>query len=304
MARKKKIEEDGLAEYVEQGRALEAQSQEIAPYLAGTPYNYDRLISEIEYFNHQHMRSGFEVGCRLMALKAALPYGEFGPQVLERVGFTLSYASRLMAFARKVVELAKSSKGALDFDKLKSMDRQKIMLLGELAEESPEELEATGTIGGKTLDEWDGKSRKELADTVRNLQARVNKGRQEILDQQARTEKKQQQLDNIFAGDSNAICLATTEVTTMLRGALDGFATVGVNGNADNVSPAAQSSIVALRAELRKFYDTFITMIDERFPEVHEVPEDFQFDDSETLLKAPPAKGKRGSKAKVIDASN
>lgn len=276
--------------------AIDQQNKDLAPYLAGDSYNYDRLVEEVEFFNQQHMRSGFEIGRRLIVLKETLPHGQFGTQVLERVKIGASHASRLMAFARTVVELAETSKGALDFDRLKQMDHRKVELLGDLAEENLEELEATGTISGRTLDEYDAMSRKQLAETVRRQQAQIDKGREQLNAEKERFNRKAQSYDDLMAGDSNAIVISTGIVLGKLRDALTAFDTTGIS-EGGSVSPAAATAICGMRAELRKFYDSMLTMIDERFPDVHEVPEDMDLTAGES--SPPPAKSR---KAKVIDA--
>lgn len=295
-----KSAEVAVAETTTMVEAIDQQDQQIAPYLGGETYNYDRLIEEIKFYNHQHLGSGFELGRRLIVLKATTEHGRFVP-IMESLGITRKYGAGLMAFARTVVELSAASNGMLDFNKLKTMDYRKVTLLGELAQESPDELEATGTIGGRKLDEWDAKSRKELQAIVREQQGLLEKKTKALTDEKILRQKITDDRDAMLAGTSNSVSMAVTRLSERLREMTADFDQSAVLDGSRQLPSHNVIELVQLKAGLRAFHEQINNLIDSRYPEVldAEVPPEIKLPGESILDEPPPMKNAK--KPKVQD---
>lgn len=270
---------------------IEVTDKALTPYLDGKPYDQDRLINEVQIYYRQHSETAFEVGKRLVVLKVNTPHGQFG-NVLERVGLSAPYASNLMAFARTVVEAAALSNGRLDIDKLATMDHRKVLLLGEIIEEAPEEL-AQGTVGGRTLDEWDAMTRAELKAKIREGFKQLGDKSEEVRKLQDKVLKEQDRITQLLSATPNAVCASVSRIGQHLRDAIASFESTCVCEEELDPDHAAILDLVALRAQLRTFYDQTMALIETRFPAViqAEVPTDLD-------LTHP---GTTSGMAKVID---
>lgn len=291
MAKRKNAETE--VEHVEATvEIIETAEAALAPYLDGKPYNAERLLDEVEFYYRQHTESAFEVGKRLIALKQFSDHGTFTTNVLERVRISRQHAHHLMAFARTVVEIAATSKGQLDFNKLQAMDTRKVVLLGELAEDSAEELEETGKIGGRTLDEWDAKSRNELKAEVKRLLGKVEEGREQLQRTTDKLIRERDKVDALLSATPNAVTESVTRLGQSLRDSLESFEATAHTDAELEPDSAAILDLVGLRAALRTYFERVNHIIEERFPAVleAEVPTDLD-------LTAPAPVGT----AKIID---
>jgi len=248
--------------------AVEKLNKELAPYLDGQPYNEGRLISEVEIYVKQHVASGFEVGRRLIVLKAQTEHGRFQELVEGRLQLGLRRARELMSFARICIEMSAVAKGMIDFDKLKSMDSTKVRLLGQVIPEYADELSESGTIKGRTLDEWDTKSRKDLRAELekRDKELKAEKDKRETL--RNKLEATEEQLAAITSHKPDAVAEAITRAIAGLRNVLTDFMFNCECAPAFELPDATRQALVAFQHELRSFHTTIDDTIEERFPEI------------------------------------
>lgn len=298
-----KAAETAVAEIETRTEAIEAHAQEVSLYLEGRSYDPERLVEEIEFYHQQHVSSAFEVGRRLVVLKANLEHGSFVGYVLTKVGITDRYARQLMAFARTVVEASAVSKGRLDFDKLSSMSPHKVVLLGELIEESPEELEERGTIGGRNLDEWDAMSRDQLKREVKALTQKIEVGQQQLQETKDKLLNERDRVEQLLSATPNAVAESVTRLGERLRDSLASFEATAECDDELEPDSATILDLVGLKSQLRTFYDRLNQIIDERFPAVlaAEVPTDVDLTAAPTVLDKPSPARKRKA-ADVVDA--
>lgn len=279
-----KAQELAVQQAEAQVEIIETQDNALAPYMDGVPYNKAMLLNQVEFYYRQHASSAFEIGKRLIVLKAHSEHGTFTANVLESVGISPAHASGLMAFARTVIETSGTSNGKIDLDKLAAMDHRKVLMLGEIARQDPEELEETGRIGGRTIDEWDAKSRKEIKAEMETLRDKLEMRREELAGLNEKLVKERDKVDALLSATPNAVTESVTRLGKNLRDAIASFEATATCDEDLEPDSATILDLVGLRAELRTFFDQLFNIIEDRFPAVllAEVPTDLD------LTAAPP----------------
>lgn len=285
--------------------ALAKQNKDLAPYMDGQPYDENRLLSEIELFSRQHAVTGFEVGRRLIVLKAQTEHGRFTELCETRLHLGKSRRCELMAFARMCVELQAVAKGMIDFEKLKTMEASKVILLGDVIPEYADELSESGTIKGRSLDEWDTKSRDDLRKELKSRDAKIEKLEANT---KAGIEKRQELQDKIDALTSHTPDTTSEAITRCSRALKDVIADFEMTGITEADLPeATHHALVEFKAGIRTFAWVMCNMIDTAFPSVLEAEEAAAFEGDapaekktaavRSILKTPATYKTNGKKA-------
>lgn len=176
MARKKEqpeFTEERMAEL--DGKAAEMEAA-LAPYSDNLPYNRDRVVSETRFLMEQTARGIFEVGKRLILLKANEGHGGF-MAACEDIGIEPRTARNFMAAANKFAGKTET---------VSVLGRAKMYALLDVDDEELAEFETTGNLFGAARDEIDAMSARELKALVRKHKATIDKGRQQLGDKDAR----------------------------------------------------------------------------------------------------------------------
>lgn len=256
--------------------AVDKARAELAPYMDGQPYDEGRLISEVELYTRMHVSSGFEIGRRLVVLKAQTEHGRFQEIVESRLQLSTSYARSLMSLARICIELNSVSKGMIDFDKLKAMDSRKVHLLGSVIPEYASELTESGTIKGRTLDEWDAKSRDEIRKEIKTRDQQIEKLKANAQSGIEKRTELQDRIDALTSHTPDATSEAITRVSRLLKNAIADFENTGIT-EAD-LPDATHHALVEFKAGIRSFAWVMCDMIDTAYPSVAAIEDNATFE--------------------------
>lgn len=151
------------------------------------PYDRERVVQETRFYMAQSAEAMLEAGRRLLVLKENEPYGEFEDIVRERLGMPERTAQVVMQAAAKYLLNPKLEAKAQTFALL---GKSKLFELMTQPDDDLAFLADGGTLVGKTLDEIDAMSVRELKAAL--LESRAErKASQELLD------KKNQKIDQL-----------------------------------------------------------------------------------------------------------
>jgi len=172
----------------EKANELEQHSAEVAlHYDDGMPYDRSRLLAEARFFMAKSGEAFCEAGKRLIVMKENEPVGEF-LSLLGQLGIDKRLAQRAMQSALKFMSpnvIAKASAPTL----LGLSHSKLIELLGE-TDEAIEGLADGGTVAGKTLDQIE-------AMTSRELRAALRKTRDDVAAKDRLLEDKNKKIDKL-----------------------------------------------------------------------------------------------------------
>ncbi len=171
---------EALAEVSASTNALAAHSSEMAKrFDSGRPYNRDRVVSEAELLFSQSAELMLEGGRRLILLKENEPHGAFTEIVEGVLGMASRTARLIMSATLKFTSPALESKRPA----LAVLGKTKLFELITEADEDLMTLADGGTLLGKTLDDFDRMTTREMKDALRK--ARQDKQEEHTATQQA-----------------------------------------------------------------------------------------------------------------------
>jgi hypothetical protein len=124
----------------------------------GLPYERSRVVNEARFYMGQSAEAMLELGKRLIQLKENEPHGDFTLIVTERLGIGERSARLMMQASAKFLSPALESKR----QPVAVLGRSKLFDLMAEADEDIAELAEGGTLAGKTLDDMQAMTRKEL----------------------------------------------------------------------------------------------------------------------------------------------
>jgi len=172
----------------EKANELEQHSAEVAlHYDDGLPYDRSRLLAECRFFMAKSGEAFCEAGKRLIVLKENEPHGEF-LGLLGQLGIEKRLAQRAMQSAVKFLSPAVSAKAAAPT--LLGLGQTKLIELLSETDEAIEQLADGGTVAGKTLDQID-------AMTARELRAALRKTRDDVGAKDRLLEDKNKKIDKL-----------------------------------------------------------------------------------------------------------
>jgi hypothetical protein len=242
--------------------ALAAQAGEAMKVIGyELPYDRERVVQEARFYMGQSAEAMLEAGRRLLVLKEYEPHGEFVQIVEERLGLEARSAQRMMGAAAKfLMNPALESKAPA----LALLGKSKLFEL--LSEEDGDiaALAEGGTLAGKTLDDIDAMSVRELKATLREARADKDAGDQLLADKNKRIDqlKAQQRriekapADEQLASLQKEATALMSEVLGNLRGGLrQALIALKNHGDEDHSQFMAglvaqvQADVIALRDE-------------------------------------------------------
>lgn len=158
----------------------EAQEREkfVAKFLDGKPFDEIRCWNEYDFLNDTSLKAYVEAGRRLVVLKHMTEHGGFMESLEER-GISPFTASRQMAVAIKFTNLPTSA----------NLSKSKLIELTQLSDEEVKQLTDDGVALGKTLDELETMSVKELRELVKKSKSKEEKLREKIQKQESEIER-------------------------------------------------------------------------------------------------------------------
>jgi hypothetical protein len=124
----------------------------------GTPYERIRVVNEARFYMGQSAEAMLELGKRLIQIKENEPHGEFTEIVTQRLGLGERSARLMMQAAAKYLSPAIAGKR----QPIAALGRSKLFDLLAESDEDIVELAEGGTLAGKTLDEMQSMTRREL----------------------------------------------------------------------------------------------------------------------------------------------
>ena len=240
----------------------------LAPFLDGRPFDRAAYESEMMFLAQQHAMSAFDLGRRLIVYKEKAGHGNFARFIAEQLHFSPQYCRQLMAFARTVVAIGTTARGAIDLKKLAAMDQRKVLLLGEVAAEHQEELADTGTIGGRQLDEFDAMSRHELRDEIRRLQGRIEEGREQLRKRADKVSHLDAQLRELREAKPGAVTRRADATFNEIAAACHKFRETLPQGQ--NLTHDDAAALHRLREGALRLVDSLTEFIAEVYPEAHD----------------------------------
>lgn len=153
-------------------KLLAQRDKALKPYADNLPYDRDRVITETKFLMRHEVIAKYEIGKRLILLREQEGVRTCG-QILEEhfPGMSRQRAYEYMLFARKVANLPK----VRDFAEGNGNWKKCLALLESFDEEELAALEAGESVAGKTLDDVDKMSFRELKAAMRKGEEKINK---------------------------------------------------------------------------------------------------------------------------------
>jgi hypothetical protein len=232
------------------GKAAEqaARSTEIAERFGdGTPYERNRVVGEARFYMGQSAEAMLELGKRLIQLKENEPHGEFTEIVTERLGINLRSGQKMMQAAAKFLSPSIASKAS----SVTLLGRGKLFDLMSEDDEDIEELADGGTLAGKTLDEMQAMTRRELQAALQE-ERKKNAAKDKVI--QAKSTKLDRLEEELALRDAAPLDevedMQLTDLRTRTLGAEAALQQLLVLVDDVTTNPATQATEVAARHSL------------------------------------------------------
>lgn len=152
----------------------------------GAPYDRSAAVSQVRFFLGASAEAMLEAGKRLMLIKAHESHGDFERIVSEELGLATRTARRMMMASAKYLSPALSAKRPA----LAVLGKAKLFDLMEESDEDIAALSEGGTLVGKTFEEIETMTTRELRAALRDHKQRLS-AKDEIL------AEKNEQLDEL-----------------------------------------------------------------------------------------------------------
>lgn len=171
---------------------VSARSLEVSQRFGdGTPYERSRVVSEARFYMGQSAEAMLELGMRLIQIKENEPHGDFTEIVTERLGIGERSARRMMQaavrFLNPALESKRSAPAVLALGKAKLLE-----LLGE-PDDAIEALADGGTLAGKTLDDIQAMSSRELRAALAEARKKLDAKDKVIQSKSAKLDKLEEE---------------------------------------------------------------------------------------------------------------
>jgi hypothetical protein len=125
------------------------------------PFDQHRIEDEVKFYLGQSAQAYFEAGKRLIRLKEHVGHGAFMTS-LERIGLEQSVANKTMFTVRKFIEAR-----IVNSETIPNLSPTKLYEIALLDPEDIEDLGTGGTVAGKTLDDLEKMTVREIKEAFR-----------------------------------------------------------------------------------------------------------------------------------------
>lgn len=158
-----------LEQAIDTLKIADHSQQIMTAYGDGLVYERSRIVNEARFYMATSAEAMLEAGKRLVILKEHEPHGEFEHILRDQIGIPERTAQRMMQSAVKYLSPKLQSKAPA----LALLGKTKLFELMTEDDEHLAELTNGGTIAGKTLDEIDRMSSRELRKALRDARESV-----------------------------------------------------------------------------------------------------------------------------------
>ncbi|MDO9094466.1 MAG: DUF3102 domain-containing protein [Rubrivivax sp.] len=170
---------------------LSARSKEVSERFGdGSPYERSRIVNEARFYMGQSAEAMLELGKRLIQLKENEPHGEFCEIVTERLGISPRSAQLMMAASVKYLSPALAAKAQT----LSLLGKAKLFDLMSETDGDIAQLTAGGTLAGKTLDEIETMTSRQLKAALTDARKSLAAKDKVIQSKSAKVDKLEEEL--------------------------------------------------------------------------------------------------------------
>jgi hypothetical protein len=250
---------------VEAGRALAQQSAEMVALqqqLGLEDLSPTTLVRETRLWIDHSARAMYEVGIRLVALRAQCPQGEWHPLLEQQIGMSSRTAQRFMSAALKCI----GQQGRRE--KLLGLDRSKVMELVSLDDDALDELDKTGRLSQMALelDDIDRMSTTELRQRLRERDQTIAAKDKVLSKKDERINRLEERLERPYAPSPESEAASAEE-----QALLDGIRAATMEAHAGLLKLAAAArdlSTSAVSDSLRSAAHTDVQWLAQRLAEL------------------------------------
>lgn len=239
---------------------LGKRSAEVAERFGdGVAYDRERIVTETKFLMSQSAEAMLEAGKRLVQIKENEPFGDFIDIVESRLGLGKRTAQVMMNAAVKYLSPALASKTQT----LALLGKSKLFDLMVESDSELADLAEGGTVAGKTLDDMQAMSVRELRTALADARQTLE-SRQKLLDKaNAKADRLKEKIDRPYVPTEESVARnkaeaeALDELTGCINGAEVEFARLaGVAGglqasNAEAVRTRALQAVQYLVVRMR-----------------------------------------------------
>lgn len=191
------------------------RSAEIAERFAdGLPYDRERVLSQASFHMGQSAEAMLAAGKCLIQLKENEPWGDFESIVEQRLGLGVRTAQRMMSAAVKYLSPVLASKAT----SMSLLGRSKLFDLMVESDEDLADLAEGGTIAGKTLDEMQAMTRKQLQEALADARQTVDAKEKVIAKRDAKISKLEEKAE--LDGDTAMLAEIQERIRTLVAAAI------------------------------------------------------------------------------------
>lgn len=191
------------------------RSAEIAERFAdGLPYDRERVVTEAKFLMAQSAEAMLEAGKRLIQIKENEPWGEFTTIVEKQLGLNERTARVMMQAAVKYLSPALESKR----QSIAVLGKSKLFDLMVESDESLADLAEGGTIAGKTIDEMQAMTRRELQAALADARQTVEAKDKVIAKRDAKISKLEEKAE--AEGDTATLAEIQERIRTLVAAAI------------------------------------------------------------------------------------
>lgn len=171
---------------------MSKRSAEVAERFAdGLAYDRERVVAEARFLMSQSAEAMLEAGKRLVQIKENEPFGEFIEIVENRLGLGKRSAQAMMQAAVKYLSPALGSKA----QSIALLGKSKMFDLMVEADEALFDLAEGGTIAGKTLDDMQAMTRREMQIALADARQTIDAKEKVIAKRDAKLAKLEEQAE-------------------------------------------------------------------------------------------------------------
>lgn len=150
----------------------ELHKKELRPYTDGLPFDLARIELAISEHTKVLREHSVKVGCYLIWVREELPHGDFLRFIEERLPFGESSVYQLMAIADREVHLREKLPRARNiFALLSAGSKKKAELFVGITDEEWQEIEKSGTIFGRAIDDVAKMGYRQVQEELRKARA-------------------------------------------------------------------------------------------------------------------------------------